>query len=129
MSLHRVFRTNDNRDIRIGAFMATDGAWNRKYQITAIESAQLCDFRRYRRGRMNHIPSAEVDAVVKVTVVNLGSFYADGKCRLPMRQRPRSIYVWICKDGTYRTQSPLVAVLPYSPGREDIQHRRHRDRR
>ena len=135
-SLHNVRRAPKCAKLRVGSYLATNGAWDRKYVVTRIS---LVDKGRYYKvGDLypisprwrNEVTYSRVVGVIRIEYTNLGSYYASKACRVnsgqawsydngrvinyraPKRQVKNVCHVMYLANGTHRVDSRQVHVVP-----------------
>jgi hypothetical protein len=96
----RRVRPEDKSPVVIGSVFVTDGAWDRKYGVTAVTPAPLPTepveyFNSPWRGKVTfHAVSA-----VEVTIQFLGFFYKTGRTKLAKNKTSKTLMVYTDKDG------------------------------
>jgi reverse gyrase len=100
-------------DYRVGQFMVTDGAWNRKYEIVAVVPVKVIEAYISWGRRYANIRAADIASARAVTVENRGSYFADGSVR-PARRVVRDTFtVYELVDGrVIAPQCRKVIVRP-----------------
>jgi hypothetical protein len=119
-SLHHVKRATHIDQIKVGGYFATNGAWNRKYQVTKIK--EVLPDAGYIHARVGHvagltaIPAYMVARAYKVKMVNAGFHYADGRWLPPVRAYYHTVMVYQLVNGELVTNDTKIPVIPMENG-------------
>jgi hypothetical protein len=109
----RSVKPTDKIKIAPGSTFALDGSWNAKYVADRVKLIPVASGPvKIYRGCMMRPDLIIVDYAIEIDVRRLGDAYASGKIRLSNSKRINKFVVYVLSDGSVRTNSKYVHVIP-----------------
>jgi hypothetical protein len=136
-ALHNVRRAPKCAKLRVGSYLATNGAWDRKYVVTRISLQPQSRY--YKVGELypvfsdyfrKEVTYSRVVGVLRVEYTYIGRYFASKSCRTnsgqawaynngrvknhrPAQRNTKNVcYVTYLANGTVRSDSNQVHVVP-----------------